>query len=65
MAGQPSQGPSDADLVLEAYQEAVKKEVDTLITNYIDNDPDPDGKFLKGLAIIRTARDRAIQLVKN
>jgi hypothetical protein len=54
---------SDADLVRLAYCEAVKSEVSTLISNYITRDDDPEGKFLAGLAIIRKARDRALELV--
>lgn len=53
---------TDPELVRDAYAEAVKKLVDVYFTNCIDQDPDPDGKFLRGLGIIRKARDRAIEL---
>lgn len=54
---------ADSELVRDAYAEAVKKLVDIYFTNCIDQDPDPDGKFLRGLGTIRKARDRAVELV--
>ena len=59
----PADLAGDADLVRQAYEDAVKSEVNTLIGNYINQDREADAKFLAGLAIIRKARDRALDLV--
>ncbi len=56
---------SDADLVRQAYEDAIKSEFDTLVSNYINQDSEADAKFLAGLAIIRKARDRAVELVRG
>ena len=54
---------SDADLVRQAYGDALKTEVATLISNYINQDSEADARFLAGLTIIRKARDRALKMV--
>jgi hypothetical protein len=54
---------SDADLVRQAYGDALKTEFATLISNYINQDSEADTRFLAGLTIIRKARDRALELV--
>jgi hypothetical protein len=59
------QGNDDAAFVQEAYGEAVKNQVKVLFENCIDGAPDPEGKFLAGLKIIRKARERALALVKQ
>jgi purine-nucleoside phosphorylase len=59
----PAQPTGDADLVRQAYEDAVRTEVGTLIGNYINQDCEADAKFLAGLAILRKARDRALELV--
>lgn len=56
---------TDRDFVLEAYEDAVKRQVDNFFGFCIVEDPESETRFLKGLNIIRKARDRAIELVKK
>ncbi len=53
----------DRKYVEEAYRDAVKRQVDTYFINCIDGVSEPDKRFLRGLAIIRDARQRALELV--
>jgi hypothetical protein len=58
----------EPDLVQQAYENAVRLQVDTLFSNYVSqviSTGEADERFLTGLRIIRKARDRAIELVKG
>jgi hypothetical protein len=55
----------DQKYVNDAYGEAVKRQVDTYFINCIDGVSAPEKRFLRGLAIIRDARQRALQLVEK
>jgi hypothetical protein len=59
------EGKSDAALIQGAYEDAVKNQFTTFVTNCIDEASDAEDRFLKGLKIIRKARDRAIELVES
>ncbi len=55
-------------LVQQAYENAVRSQVDTLFSNYVSqviSTGEADERFLTGLKIIRKARDRAVELVKG
>jgi hypothetical protein len=58
-----TKGKADADIVQEAYGEALRAQVKVLIDNYITDAPEPDKKFVAGLKIIREARKQALKLV--
>ncbi|MGA2258763.1 MAG: hypothetical protein ABSG53_29200 [Thermoguttaceae bacterium] len=60
-AATQSDGNADADFIQEAYGDALKNQVQVLITNYAANTPDPEKKFENGLTIIRKARDQALK----
>jgi hypothetical protein len=53
----------DAGVVWEAYEDALKKQVDGFMLNRISGDADAEKHFVNGLEIIRQVRDRAIELV--
>ncbi len=55
----------DAELVLDAYGEAVKKQVDTYFSNCINGTANAENLFLTGLRVLRTARDQAVALVNS
>jgi hypothetical protein len=59
----PDAKKADAELVQEAYEDAVKKQVDGFFGYCIVNDRKAEQRFLTGLDVIRKARDRAMQLV--
>jgi hypothetical protein len=56
---------TDADYVQDAYGDAVKNQVATYITNCLSGIAEPEKKFCSGLAIIRKARNQALELVKQ
>ncbi len=58
-----STGKSDAEMIQAAYEDAVKNQMATYITNVITSAPNADDKFLKGLKIIRDAKAKALQLI--
>jgi len=54
---------NDAQLVDDAYQQAVKQHVDNYIAAWIDRTPNRDEHFCAGLRDIREAKARALQLL--
>ena len=53
----------DTELVHEAFRDALKQRLDTFFTNCINDQQEAEKNFVTGLAILRGARDRALQLV--
>ena len=54
---------ADTELVQEAYKVALKQRLDTFFTSCIIDKTEAENNFVAGLAILRGARDRALQLV--
>jgi hypothetical protein len=54
---------ADTDPVLEAYKDALKQRLGAFFTEYILDPQKAEKDFVAGLAILRGARDRALQLV--
>ena len=54
----------DVTEVEEAYYSSLKKQVDNFFCNCVDGNANAETVFLEGLAVLRKARDRAIELVQ-
>jgi hypothetical protein len=54
---------ADADLVQEAYGDALKKRLGVFFDACIDNHQEAEERFVAGLKILRDARDQALELV--
>jgi len=65
LATSPADSSAEAAAIQAACADALKNQVQVLIDNYIAGVPDPEGKFQAGLAVIRKARDKALQLVQG
>jgi len=65
LRGSRADANAEAASIQAAYADALKNQVQVLIDNYIAGVPDPEGKFQAGLAVIRKARDKALQLVQS
>lgn len=56
-------GNADADIVHEAYRDGLKQRIGMYFTTCDNNPNEAETNLVEGLKIIRTARDRALELV--